>query len=133
MMDWDAEQWAEEDAEAEREMMIEAEQEMIEDLYWDDVEEYMLNPEEISDEQDKNAAAEAYNVIENARKSEANNSRTLAQARAVLTDIRGRRGFFPKGGKSGKDGKKGKTPGKFGKFYKGKGNKGPCALCGKPH
>ncbi|CAK0867694.1 unnamed protein product, partial [Prorocentrum cordatum] len=71
------------------------------------------------DEDERAEAEEALAVIAGAKKDVKNQKRTLAQARAVVKDIKQSRGFFQKGKGKGKKG--------------GKGQGGPCFICGGPH
>eukprot|EP00959_Pyramimonas_sp_CCMP1952_P405146 8491405-Pyramimonas_sp.AAC.1 len=69
-------------------------------------------------EDDERAEAEgALAVIAGARKDVRTQKRTLAQARAVVKDIKQSRGFYQKGKSRGK----------------GRGGEGPCFTCGGPH
>ena len=56
-------------------------------------------------------------MIAGAKKDVRTQKRTLAQARAVVKDIKQSRGFYQKGKSRGK----------------GRGGKGPCFICGGPH
>ncbi|CAK0843897.1 unnamed protein product [Prorocentrum cordatum] len=71
------------------------------------------------DEEERAEAEEALAVIAGAKKDVKNQKRTLAQARAVVKDIKQSRGFFQKGKGKGKKG--------------GKGQGGPCFICSGPH
>jgi hypothetical protein len=70
------------------------------------------------DEDERAEAEEALAVIAGAKKDVKNQKRTLAQARAVVTDIKQSRGFFQKRKGKGKRG--------------GKGQGGPCFICSGP-
>ena len=71
------------------------------------------------DEDERVEAEEALAVIAGAKKDVRTQKRTLAQARAVVKDIKQSRGFYQKGKSRGK-GRGGKGP-------------GPCFICGGPH
>ncbi|CAK0882425.1 unnamed protein product, partial [Prorocentrum cordatum] len=70
------------------------------------------------DEEERAEAEEALAVIAGAKKDVKNQKRTLAQARAVVKDIKQSRGFFQKGRGKGKKG--------------GNGRGGPCFICSGP-
>ena len=72
------------------------------------------------DDDEREAAEEAYAAIDAAKTREKAERRTMAQARAVVKEIKTSRGFFRKGDKAKGGGK-------------GKHGPGPCFVCGGAH
>lgn len=85
-----------------------------------------LNPDEASDGEEAKAIREAQEKLQDADVAERSNSRTQAQAKAVLADIHMRRTFVPKGKGRGSNGSQSASS------PQGKGTK-VCAKCGGPN